>query len=1132
MEATANKLEMETTNEGLVTVDEVIQRIKSGLKIFKFKKIKGESEIPYPMSLKYGQKDWNIPSSLREFISNALDTKCKYDILYDNGFAVISDLGEGLPQSAFIFGESERDNSQIGQFGEGLKMACLTLLRYSRTVWIETVGFTVLVEKVSSKDVIAQIGNKNKDKSEDKSVDLMKFRFIPNEKTIGTDIFVECSEAELTESKNLFLALTDLDKIDNNVFLPSGKIFILGLKTTSLPNTLFSYNIDDKRLTNRDRNIVETAKLQENIINILKGAKNQRFIKEYLSSFTNNPNAYEYQLSFLPEIKKKEAWVKVLNRIYSKAVLSSDVKSDHYATAMGYKVLRNIPSNVLSVIKYLGLKDSSEVAKNYKGQGLIQNNKMIFPISEDYIGSWKREDGIQEFISNSLDAGDKVRITHNGEETRISDNGVGILKKHFILGISQKDKTAIGQFGEGMKMACLVLARTGSPVKIETIGTTYEATLEYSEEFDAKLLVIYFSKNSRTKGTSIVFKSTKSELEKAKSMFAQFSGSRRKPILMDEMEISFDNPGVIYSNGLETTKLDAIFSYNIKDKSIVSSRDRNSVDTYKLNNYIEKFLKTTINEEAIMLFLTKWITNNSHIEYKTDFYPSNETVWKKVIKKAFPKACFEDGGMGDEDFIAKQAGYQILSHVPYNVSKILSRMGGIVNSPKIASKYRNKGILLENKLVYPITKDFADNWSVANAIQELIANAVDTRTKSNISAKNGVITISDKGDGLSKQNLLFDGSKKSNEQIGQFGEGLKMASLVLARNNRDFKVVTKGFEYTAKIERDTEFKADVLVIYLNKNKKKIGTDITFKGTEIELENVKKNFLIFNKNFKELDTNVYSHGGNLFINGVFIQRIDSIFSYNLINAKDVVTRDRRSADIEKVKPLINRILSNVSDKKVIESFITNKQYEKLEHQLNVVPSSSVKNIWKQVVEKIYGKSCFATGSDYDGVAKDKGFNLLFNISQGLINLLSAMGIQSSDRVVTLKGDEKQIEKKFDPKNLSIIGKKRWDNALNLFSEFYGIRLSKKIELVESFREGIETDSTWGLYNGTTDTIYILAELVENAIKHTEEEISGVLMHEQIHRQSGAYDRTREFEFALSMELGRIAHMYGKLSKKKR
>lgn len=1129
MEATAKKMEMKTTTEELITGDIVTQRIKSGLKKFKLKKIKGESEIPYPMSLKYGQKDWNIVSSLREFISNALDTKNEYNIIYDNGFAVISDSGTGLPQSAFIFGESERDESQIGQFGEGLKMACLTLLRYNRAVWIETVGFTVLVEKISSSDVISQIVNKK----ESKSVNLMKFRFIPNEKMIGTDIFVECNEEELIESKNLFLDLNNLEKVDNNVFLPSGDIFILGLKTTKLPNTLFSYNIDDKRLTNRDRNIVETSKLQENIVDILKGAKNQKFIKEYLSSFSNNPNAYEYQLSFLPDSKRKDAWVKVLNRVYSKAVLSTDVQSDHYATAMGYKVLRNIPSNVLNVIKYLGLKESNEVAKNYKGEGLIKNNKMIFPISEDYIGSWKREDGIREFIANSLDAGDKIRITHNGVDARISDNGIGILKKHFILGISQKDKTAIGQFGEGLKMACLVLARTGSPVKIETIGTTYEATIEYSEEFGAKLLVVYFNKNSRTKGTSIVFKCTESELEKSKSMFAQFSGSKRKSISMDEMDISFDNPGVIYSNGLETTRLNAIFSYNIKDKGIVSSRDRNAVDTYKLNTYIGKFLGTTINEEAIMMYLTNWMTNTNNIEYNANFFPSDTSnTWRKVIKKAFPKACFEYEyeRYSKEDFIAKQAGYQILSNVPYNIQRILKTIGKIESSSKVALKYRNKGILLENKLIYPVTSDFACNWSISNAIQELIANAIDTGTKTNISAKDGLVTISDKGDGLSKRNLLFDGSGKSKEQIGQFGEGLKMASLVLARNNRDFKVVTKGFEYTAKIERDKEFNADVLVIYLNKNKKKIGTDITFKGTEIEIENVKKNFLMFNKKFKELDENIYSEGGYLFVNGVFIQRIDSIFSYNIKDIKDIVTRDRRNVDIEKVKPIISNLLSNAKNKKLIESFIINKQYEKLEHQLTINPSSLVKNVWKQVVEKVYNKCCFATGSDYDGVARDKGFTLLFNLSNALMNLLTSFGIQYSDRIVTLKGDEKDIKKKFDPKNLSPMGKKRWEQALNLFADLYGVRLSKKIELVETFKDGVETDSTWGLYNSLTDTIYILAELFED-VKHTEEEITGVLIHEQIHRKSRAYDRTREFEFALSMELGRIAQMYIKLANKK-
>ena len=110
--------------------------------------------------------------------------------------------------------------------------------------------------------------------------------------------------------------------------------------------------------------------------------------------------------------------------------------------------------------------------------------------------------------------------------------------------------------------------------------------------------------------------------------------------------------------------------------------------------------------------------------------------------------------------------------------------------------------------------------------------------------------------------------------------------LVLARNNREVKIITKGYEYTAKIERDKEFSADVLVVYLNKSKKRIGTDIIFKCSESELSETKDLFIYFNKNITKIDEKVYYPGGKIYVNGVYITDIDAMYSYDLSNAKNV------------------------------------------------------------------------------------------------------------------------------------------------------------------------------------------------------------------------------------------------------
>lgn len=1080
-------------------------------------KVEEIKELVYPISLRYGEKDWDIKSALREFLSNMLDTKATYQITYKNGVALIEDDGEGLPMKSFIFGESTRDNSQIGQFGEGLKMAFITLLRENRKVKVETVGFNVEVLKESS------LG-----------ADVLKLKFHKNKRKKGTSIYVQCTEKELQEAKNLFLDLNDeVSRVDENIYLPSGKIFIVGLNTTELPNMIFSYNIDDKSMTNRDRNIVDTSKLMSNLVKILENAKNQRFIKQYLTEFTNNPDAYEYQLQFRIKQARLATWKKVMQKEFPKACLSSDLKSDLYASMMGYTVLRNVPTNLVRIFEQLGMQKSYAYASKYKGEGLKQKNKIIYPIGENYVKDWSRTDAIRELIANALDAGEP-RITHNGKEARISDSGPGIMKKHFVLGVSQKADTAIGQFGEGLKVGGLVLARTGTPVTIETVGTTYRLLLEHNEEFNMKLFVVEYKKNNRTKGTSIVFECTVQELESTKNRFIQFQGSRQKPILSKDksLEVYLGKPNELFIQGVKTTKINSIFGYNVRDKAVLNGRDRNNYHAGLFHQHIANFLKYTTNRDVMKIFLTEWKKGTNKIEYEVGFFPNSYESWNKVVKSLYKKACFSSGTYSEEDFIARSAGYEILANVPSSVRNILEQ-GGIKTSTTVASRYRNKGILLENRIVYPITSDYAKDWTIMKALKELISNALDADEKCSITFKDGEMIISDKGEGLSRQNLLFGSTTKKTDdkKIGMFGEGLKMASLVLARNKRKFRLVTKGFEYTARIERDKLFNADVLVLELKPSRKRIGTDIYIQSTETETNSAKANFLAFNKEYVEVAPNIYDfksgkskYKKGFFVNGMFVMSSESIFSYNIKN-KGVIGRDRNNVNTDLVKREVEQSWRKCDSKKAIEKLLNMNNYC-FESQLTIIPDGSVRKTWSQVIQKVFGKCCFAIGTEHDQVAKDRGYNLIVQTNPALVQILSACGVRPSDQVVTLKGDEKIVQKRFDEKNLSTTGKKRWNKSKKIFQSLYGVNLTKRIEIIEfqsDYKYQENGTVTMGLYNPGTDMIYVNVDVVEGNKNFTFEDLMGTLLHEQQHRETGAHDCTRAFEYGLTMELGRLANM---------
>lgn len=1063
------------------------------------------SELLYPISMNYGKKDWSIVAAIREFLSNMLDTKSSYTYYYENGIGYISDTGAGLTKKDFIFGESTRDSSQIGQFGEGMKMALITMLRNDRKVEIATVGFTVLVEKVYSAEYDSEV---------------MLLKFEDNDIQMGTLVKVECKEQEFQTAVDLFLDLrSDLERMDEGLYLPAGDVYIMGLKTTSIPNMLYSYNILDKSMTNRDRNIVATDKLQSNIVFILENMKNLKAIRVYLENFEANPTAYEYQLSLYP--RHKGQWKKALDKIYKdgKYALSSDLQSDLNATAMGYKVFRNIPYHVTNILRELDLPYSHEIARHYQGEGLFDKEKIVYPISVDYCANWTIEDALREFIANALDTDTDIRVEHKDDKGRIVDSGDGIRLKHFIFGISEKNKEDIGQFGEGLKVASLVLARNRRKVEIQTKGFNYYPTIEHSDEFDTDLFTVYFKKNQRKSGTVISFECTEQELEKTKGLFSSFRDGRKKTLFTEHLDVFFDEPGNIYVNGLLTATIDCMFGYNVKDKTLVASRDRNTVDTIRLARYIEEFLRATDDEQVIIEYLTGWKRDRYYMEYNASFFPEEMKLWEKTAKTLFKQACLESYEP-EHNFIAKQAGYELLKNVPTPVATILNRIK-VKTAEAIAKKYKNKGIIFEDKVVYPISVHYAKNWSVQDAIRELIANALDTDTKVSIGVKDGEAYIIDKGNGIEKKHLLFGNTNKSENQIGQFGEGLKMASLVLARNGRNMRLITKGFEYRARIERDREFDSDVLVLYLKKSRKKKGTDIYFDCTEQEMEKTKNLFLAFNKSFKEVGHGIYSPGGYIFVNGVKIEPIDSLYSYNLTDAKKCLSRDRKSLNIDAARKEISLSIGMCCNEKFIENFLKDRKHYHYEQNLDILLSQIAKTDWKNVMKKHFPKHCLPTYTEYDLAAVDKGYTLMSHLTQTQTNILRQLGMPSSNEVATLRGDEKLVKKRADVRELSVEGRKRWRTALRKFKKLYGEEVAKKVEIVKEFNYNEVSHGTLGFYNERNDTVYVWIDVIEY---YTFATLMGVLIHEHIHRVSGAPDRTREFENALTDELGRITELF--------
>jgi len=80
---------------------------------------------------------WGMWEGVREIVSNAID-QGDPEVMYKDETLIISNPNTSLPKEAMLLGHTTKGESDIGQFGEGLKVGLLALTRAGHEVIIKT----------------------------------------------------------------------------------------------------------------------------------------------------------------------------------------------------------------------------------------------------------------------------------------------------------------------------------------------------------------------------------------------------------------------------------------------------------------------------------------------------------------------------------------------------------------------------------------------------------------------------------------------------------------------------------------------------------------------------------------------------------------------------------------------------------------------------------------------------------------------------------------------------------------------------------------------------------------------------------------------------------------------------------
>ena len=248
-----------------------------------------------------------------------------------------------------------------------------------------------------------------------------------------------------------------------------------------------------------------------------------------------------------------------------------------------------------------------------------------------------------------------------------------------------------------------------------------------------------------------------------------------------------------------------------------------------------------------------------------------------------------------------------------------------------------------SKKVYELTisSNYVHTWGVEEAVREIMQNAIDSETDGNllsVSYGSGTLRIQNEGCNLDISSLVLGNSGKhdTTKYIGTYGEGFKLALIVLLRNGLNVIIYTNGQRWQPEFRKSNKFKVDTLHIDVDTGFDGYQDTIIFeiKGVEVnDFEAIRdKNLAMMKKmgfNIGEVIETEYGnilldkrYKGMMFVNGLYVQ-YDNSFAYGYDFKPEYLhlDRDRKAINYYKMRELTAKAITSQNNIQLVSTAIS-------------------------------------------------------------------------------------------------------------------------------------------------------------------------------------------------------------------
>lgn len=342
------------------------------------------------------------------------------------------------------------------------------------------------------------------------------------------------------------------------------------------------------------------------------------------------------------------------------------------------------------------------------------------PLSRKYVREWGVREAVRELLQNAIDSDSPLEYAFIGDTLTIASRDATLDARTLILGNTTKDNddSAIGSFGEGYKLALLVLARDGYEVKVRNGYVDWFPEFRHSDTYGDEVLCIDERPAELTNfGLEFVVKGL-SHIETTDI----YNGCLlMQPPMEDVIEtpqgqILPSRPGKLFVGGLFVCDTGLTYGYNIKPEFITLERDRQTVSDWDLKNQAKEMWFSTQKWDEIAAHLEVNLPDLSYAEYGCPELVK-EACYKLFTEKN-PGAVIVNSQKEMEASVAKGM-----------TTTVYAGGGGYYHAVSQSEQYKNS----TGKMVRPATpQECLAAWAEAN--QRMMSHPLRIAFKSVIAA--------------------------------------------------------------------------------------------------------------------------------------------------------------------------------------------------------------------------------------------------------------------------------------------------------------------------------------------------------------------------------------------------------------